>query len=115
MLGSAPNIICLIYPGHSATSCLVRFQPKHNSSIAALATFSPVEATESHWHPNLAGSTHMTPKEGILSSKTPCTGSNKVEVGNSSLLPIAIIGSLTIKLTQSHYLLLLSSCPSVAA
>ena len=41
----------------------------------------------------------MTPNEGIVSSKTPYSGSAQVEVGNGQLLPIANIGKISI---QTH-------------
>ena len=62
-----------------------------------MATFSHVEAAESLWYPNLAANAHITPEEGVLSSKAPYTGSDKVEVGNGSFLHAANIGLLTLK------------------
>ena len=62
-----------------------------------MATCSPIEAAESLWYLDFAVATHMTLEEGILSSLTPYASSNQVEVGNGSLLPVANVGSLTIK------------------
>jgi len=62
-----------------------------------MATCSPIEAAESLWYLDFAVATHMTLEEGILSSLTPYASSNQVEVGNGSLLPVANVGSLTIR------------------
>ena len=107
VLGSAPNIVCQICQslGHSAVSYHVRYQPKHTSTIPAMANFSPVEAAKSLWYQDSTAAAQMTPKEGTLSSLAPYSGSEKLIVGNGSLLPVDNIGSLTIK-TRSKPLLL---------
>ena len=106
MLESGPNIICQICEssGHSAVSCPFRYQPKLASNIPTMATFSSVEAAESLLVLDSAATAHMTLEEGILSSTIPY-GFEKIIVGNNSLLPVANIGSFTIKTHSKHLLL----------
>lgn len=98
VLGLGPNIICQIChsPGHNAIVCSLCYQPRQSAALPAMAT---AKASETLWYRDSAATSHMTPDEGMLSAKTPYSGSVQVEDGNGHFLPIAHIGNLSI---QTH-------------
>lgn len=61
------------------------------------------------WYLNSATASHMTPSEGILSSKTTYSGPTEIQVGTGTLLPIKNIGTMYIH-TISHPLVLNPVC-----
>ncbi|KAG8371909.1 hypothetical protein BUALT_Bualt12G0011900 [Buddleja alternifolia] len=57
------------------------------------SSLSTAETSDVAWYPDSGASAHMTPDDGIFSHLTPYTGTNKILVGNGSLLPIKHVGS----------------------
>ena len=80
-------------------ACHNRYHPCPTTSFSAMATFSSIDLSETLWYPDSAVTSYMTPDEGMLSTKTPHSGSIQVEAGSGHLLPIAHIGNLSI---QTH-------------
>ena len=76
--------------------CSQHYIRSQSSSVPALATFNAVDANELVRYPNSVVTSHMTPNEGNLNSKIIYHGTDKVRVGNDSLLPIKHIGSLSV-------------------
>lgn len=97
LLGSSSNIICQIChsPSHFVISCPIRYPPKHTSSMPTVATFFTYWSC-SKPYPNSVAAAHMTPKKGILFCLTPYIGSDMVQVGNGSMLPVGHVSSLVI-------------------
>jgi len=54
-------------------------------------------ASETLWDPDPAAASHITPDEGILSSKTSYSSSAEVEVSNGQVLPITNTGTINIQ------------------
>ncbi|KAL3503125.1 hypothetical protein ACH5RR_037574 [Cinchona calisaya] len=73
--------------GHSAFQCRLR-----NKDIQSFNAMTLTEPSEFSGYPDNRASTHITPHEGNLPFLKPYTGTNKVLVGNGTLLPIAHTG-----------------------
>jgi len=94
ILVSYPNVICQIWnaPGHSADTCPSHYSPCQQLVLPAYVTFNSVDVGEQLWYPDSAAASHMTSNDGKLHSKSLCSGSSLVKVGNGTLLPIKNIG-----------------------
>ncbi|CAH9090193.1 unnamed protein product, partial [Cuscuta epithymum] len=95
ILGSVPSpVVCQICfsAGHSALHCPSRFSA---SSAPALVAPSG-ESNDALWYPDSGASAHMTSSEGILSNKSPYSGTMSVSVANGIKLPIANIGDISL-------------------
>jgi len=64
--------------------------------VPAFATFNAVDANKLVWYLDSVASSHMTPREDNLLSKFLYNGTDRVHIGNGSLLPIKHVGSLNI-------------------
>ena len=107
ILGSHPNIICQIChaPGHSTLHCPNCYHSKSQSVLPAYATFNPVSIDERVWYPDSAATSHMTPDDGKLISKSVYSVNTAVKVGDGTVLPVAYTGT-SVLLTKHKPLIL---------
>ena len=72
ILGSHPNLICQIChsPSHATDACPNHYQPHQQPVLPAYGTCNSVYIGEQVWYPNSTMTSHMTPDEGNLLSKT---------------------------------------------
>lgn len=90
------------HDGHYASSCpdLSRFAQKSSYSIANLVQAFNVDCNINDSTPNWCVDTnttdHMAPYSTDFDSSAPYHGKDKVAFGNSKVLPISIIGTLSL-------------------
>ncbi|KAM3270617.1 hypothetical protein P3S67_028819 [Capsicum chacoense] len=97
VLGShPPTLTCQICGslGHTALQCTNRFNHVFvaNDLPKSFTTMFVGETNDTTWYVDSAAFAHMTPSEGNLLHKTPCTVHNHVLVGDGKLLNINNIG-----------------------
>lgn len=99
-ISSSPNTQCYICfcPGHGATASPQRYASRTNQTmVPAFDTFNPGETSDTMWFLDSIATSHMTPSEGIFSSKSVYTGSMRVRIVDGTLLPIAAIGDAALR------------------
>jgi len=77
--------------------------------LPAYTTLRSVDAGGQLWYPDFAATSHMTPDDGKLLSKSVYSGLSLVKIGNGTLVPIKHIGHSSISTLVKS--LCLTYCP----
>ncbi|KAK1364249.1 hypothetical protein POM88_039810 [Heracleum sosnowskyi] len=85
-------------PGHTTPYCPHYFpaitgKGLYPSAPPALTVVQCGETNNTIWYPDSGAASHMTPSEGLLSSKNAYSGQTRVIVGNEQQLPIKNAGT----------------------